>query len=73
MQANTTVRCPGANSAPHPHTFGNTKFGAKLRCYSSRFRALKIIDTARVKLHVIRTEGGGWGHRVGGAFGLTGG
>lgn len=58
-QANTAVRCPGASPAPHPHTFGNTKFGAKLRCHSSRFRTLKIIDTAKVRFRVIRKAGGG--------------
>lgn len=66
-QANTAVRCPRASPAPHPHTFGNTKFGAKLRCHSSRFRTLEIIDTAKVKLRVIRKEGGGWGQGGGGA------
>lgn len=59
-QANTAVRCPRASPAPHPHTFGNTKFGAKLRCHSSRLRTLEIIDTTEVKLRVIRKEGGGW-------------
>lgn len=59
-QANTTVRCPRTSPAPHPHTFGNTKFGAKLRCHSRRFRTLEIIDTAKVKLCVIRKEGAGW-------------
>lgn len=58
-QANTAVRCLRASPTPHPHTFGNTKFGAKLSCHSSRFRTLEIIDTTKVKLCVIREEGGG--------------
>jgi len=42
LQANTTVRCPEGQALrkPHPHTFGNTKFGAKHRRRSSRFGAL---------------------------------
>lgn len=53
IQASTTVRCPGASAVPHPHTFGNTKFGFK---HSSRFGTLKIIDATKVKVCVIKKK-----------------
>lgn len=60
------VRCLRTSHAPHPHTFGNTKFEAKLRCHSSRLRTSKIIDAAKVKLRVIRKVGGRCGQGGGG-------
>lgn len=72
IQASTAVRCPRASLAPHPHTFGNTKFGAKVRCHSSRFRTLEIIDAAKGKLSNqkrARRVGSGWRR----SLGLTGG
>lgn len=57
IQASTTVRCPWASAVPHPHTFGNTKFGSK---HSSRFRTLKITDATKVKFYVIKKLWGGW-------------
>lgn len=67
VKTQATVRCLRTSHAPHPHTFGNTKFEAKLRCHSSRLRSMKIIDAAKAKLRVIRKVGGGWGQGGGGA------